>query len=301
MSSFAIKEIFHLLKNYRFLGDENTVLDGVANFEQKGAWSKSVMWLSDALLEKSKEFICTEIGLLVLTEKSYELLIDKPQNVLLVDHPREAFQQILSAFFGKKWTPTVEKTAIIHSSVEVPPSCYVGHYVVIEEGVMVDENCFIGHHSVIHENTIIGKGVTIGTHNTIGGAGFGYTQNESGIYNQFAHLGNVVLEDNVTIHNNTCIDRAVIGSTVISEGAKIDNLVHIAHGVTIGKHTLVIANSMIAGSTKIGDNCWIAPSASVLNKLHVGDGSTVGIGAVVLKDVPSDTIVFGNPAKQKDV
>ena len=300
MSSFAIKEIFPLLKNYRFLGDENKTIQSAANFEKKGVWSTSVMWLSDTSLEKNRNAIQSEIGLLVLTEKSYEALSEKPRNILIVEQPRETFQQILSAFFEKKWTPLVEKTAIVHPSVEIPTTCYIGNFVVIEEGVVVGENCFIGHHSVIHANTIMGKGVTIGTHNTIGGAGFGYAQNESGAYSQFTHLGNVVLEDNVTIHNNTCIDRAVIGSTVISEGAKIDNLVHIAHGVIIGKQTLVIANSMIAGSTKIGDNCWIAPSASVLNKLHVGDGSTVGMGAVVLKDVSTHSVVFGNPAKKKE-
>jgi UDP-3-O-[3-hydroxymyristoyl] glucosamine N-acyltransferase len=136
---------------------------------------------------------------------------------------------------------------------------------------------------------------------TIGGAGFGYAKNTSGQYSRFTHLGNVVLENDVTIHNNTCIDRAVMGSTIIAEGSKIDNLVHIAHGVVIGKNTLVIANSMIAGSTKIGENCWIAPSVSILNKVNVAEGSTIGMGAVVLKDVPAHSTVFGNPAKKKEV
>lgn len=300
MSSFVIKEIFPLLKNYKFFGHENTMLNGVANFEQDGDWSKCVMWLSDALLEKNRIAVGTEIGLLVLTEKSYEALVEKPQNALLVEHPRETFQQILSVFFDEKRTALVEKTAMIHTGVTIPSSCYIGHFVVIEEGVVVGENCFIGHHTVLHAKTVIGNGVRIGTHNTIGGAGFGYTKDPTGTYSQFTHLGNVELEDNVTIHNNTCIDKAVIGSTRVGEGAKIDNLVHIAHGVTIGKNTLVIANSMIAGSTKIGDNCWVAPSASVLNKLNIGDGSTVGMGAVVLKDVPSHSVVFGNPAKKKE-
>jgi len=300
MSSFAIKEIFPLLKNYRFFGEENTILNGVANFEQNGDWSKCVMWLSDVLLEKNRLKVSTAIGLLVLTEKSYDALVEKPQNALLVEYPRETFQQILSVFFEEKWTALVEKTATIHAEVTIPASCYIGHFVVIEEGVVVGENCFIGHHTVLHANTVIGRDVRIGTHNTIGGAGFGYAKDPDGAYSQFTHLGNVVLEDNVTIHNNTCIDRAVIGSTRIGVGAKIDNLVHIAHGVTIGKNTLVIANSMIAGSTKIGDDCWVAPSVSILNKLSVGDGSTVGMGAVVLKDVSTHSVVFGNPAKKKE-
>jgi UDP-3-O-[3-hydroxymyristoyl] glucosamine N-acyltransferase len=300
MSSFTIKEIFPLLDNYCFLGDENGMLNSVANFEQDGDWSQCVMWLADTALDKNRQAVHSGIGLLILSEKSYEYLKEKPQNAILVSQPREVFQQILSAFFEKKWTPMIEKTAAIHSDVAIPNSCYIGHFVVIEEGVVIGRNCFIGHHSVIHANTVIGNNVTIGAHNTIGGAGFGYTKNTSGQYNRFAHLGNVVLENDVTIHNNTCIDRAVMGSTIIAEGSKIDNLVHIAHGVVIGKNTLVIANSMIAGSTKIGENCWIAPSASILNKVNVAEGSTIGMGAVVLKNVPAHSTVFGNPARKKD-
>ena len=123
MSSFAIKEIFPLLKNYRFLGNENKTIDQVANFEQRGNWENSVMWLSEAAQEKNQSSIHFDIGLLVLTEKSYKKLPKKPQNALLVGQPRETFQQILSTFFEKKWGPKVEHTAIVHPSVTIPTSC----------------------------------------------------------------------------------------------------------------------------------------------------------------------------------
>ena len=106
-----------------------------------------------------------------------------------------------------------------------------------------------------------------------------------------------MIEDRVEIHDNTCICRAVMGSTIIRENAKIDNLVHIAHGVEIGKNSLVIANAMIAGSAKIGENCWIAPSASILNQLEIGDDSIVGMGAVVLKSAPKNSKLVGNPSR----
>jgi UDP-3-O-[3-hydroxymyristoyl] glucosamine N-acyltransferase len=89
-----------------------------------------------------------------------------------------------------------------------------------------------------------------------------------------------------------------MGSTIIGEHVKIDNLVHIAHGVEIGRNSLIIANAMIAGSVKIGENVWVAPSASVRQKLEIGDDSMIGLGSVVVKNVNTNTIVAGNPAKE---
>jgi UDP-3-O-[3-hydroxymyristoyl] glucosamine N-acyltransferase len=150
---------------------------------------------------------------------------------------------------------------------------------------------------VLLKGTHVGDDVIIGCNNTIGGTGFGYEKNEAGNYTVMPHLGNVVIHNKVEIGNNTCIDRAVIGSTIIGENVKIDNLVHIAHGVVIGKNSLIIANAMIGGSTVIGENCWVAPSASIINKGQIGDQATVGMGAVVTKPVEKDATVAGNPAR----
>jgi len=111
------------------------------------------------------------------------------------------------------------------------------------------------------------------------------------------HIGNVLIYDKVEIGNNTCIDRAVLGSTIIHENVKIDNLVHIAHGVVIQENSLIIAHAMIGGSAEIGKNVWIAPGALIINKGKVEDDSVVGMGAVVIKKVDKRAIVAGNPAK----
>jgi UDP-3-O-[3-hydroxymyristoyl] glucosamine N-acyltransferase len=185
----------------------------------------------------------------------------------------------------------------------IDPSVTLGKGVTIRAGAVLERNCYVGDGSIIDSNTVvkrgtvIGKRVKIGANNTIGGEGFGYEKDESGQFEVLPHLGNVVIEDDVEIGNNTTIDRAVIGSTIIRRNAKIDNLVHIAHGVEIGENSLVIANAMVAGSCIIGKNAWIAPSASVLNKITVGDDAVVGIGAVVLKNVSDGETVVGNPAK----
>jgi UDP-3-O-[3-hydroxymyristoyl] glucosamine N-acyltransferase len=105
-----------------------------------------------------------------------------------------------------------------------------------------------------------------------------------------------VIEDRVEIGSNASIDRGTLSNTIIGEGAKIDNLVHIAHNVHIGKHAAVIAHAMIGGSTEIGDYTWIAPSAALMNGLHIGRQATVGLGAVVTKDIPDYETWTGVPA-----
>jgi len=141
-----------------------------------------------------------------------------------------------------------------------------GLNVVVDNDCLIGENVRIGHNTVILPSTIVGDNVSIGCNCTIGNTGFGYEKDNDGVYKKIAHLGNVIIEDNVDIGNNTCIDRAVLGSTIIGENTKIDNLVHIAHGVKIGRNCLIIANSMIAGSVVIADNCHISPSVSILNQ-----------------------------------
>ena len=112
------------------------------------------------------------------------------------------------------------------------------------------------------------------------------------------HVGNVVIENGVEIGNNTCVDRGVLGSTILKENCKIDNLVHIAHGVVVGRNALVIALALVAGSVEIGENAWIAPSSSILQKVKIGKNATIGMGAVVLKNVGEEEVWVGNPAKK---
>lgn len=139
--------------------------------------------------------------------------------------------------------------------------------------------------------------VQVGKNTVIGGDGFGYVHDTDGTLLKMPHRGNVVIHEKVEIGSNACIDRAVEGSTFIGAGTKIDNLVHIAHGAKIGKNCLIVAGTVIGGSTEIGDNCYIGINASIKNKIRIGNNVVVGMGAVVLKDVPDGCTVVGNPAR----
>lgn len=217
---------------------------------------------------------------------------------LLFENPRSAFQKLLKEFFiPKTQLSGISKNAIIAENVKIGENTYIGHNTVIEENVTIGKNVKIYHNNTILSGTVIGDNVQIGSNNTIGGIGFGYEKTENGNYEVLPHIGNVIIENNVEIGNNTCIDRAVIGSTLLKSNCKIDNLVHIAHGVIVGENSLVIAHSIIGGSTKIGKNVWIAPNSSIINKISIGDNVVVGIGAVVVKSVNSNEVVVGNPAK----
>jgi UDP-3-O-[3-hydroxymyristoyl] glucosamine N-acyltransferase len=300
MEKLIISQILKILPEAKFIGNSNFEIEGVDSLENYQNESGKLFWLADSFFEKYEHRITENMGLLVLTEQSYNQLLVKPLNALIVDNPKLAFQKILSVFFGRKIEEKVEHSAYIHPSAKIGAGSYIGRNVVIEEDVAIGENCFVGHNSVILANTKIGDKVTIGCNCTIGGEGFGYAMEDKGEYVQLPHLGNVEIADNVTIHNNVCIDRAVMGSTILERNVKVDNHVHVAHGVMIGENSLVIAHAMIGGSTKIGKNCWIAPSASILNKLCIGDEAVIGLGAVVVKNVSEKSVMIGNPAKNKN-
>ncbi len=218
-------------------------------------------------------------------------------NYLITDNPRRAFSQVLKTFFVLKENFAIASSTHIHPSVFLPKNVFIGENVVIEQGCQIGENVKIGHNTVLHAKTIVHNNVTIGCNNTIGGVGFGYEKDDNGEYVVIPHIGNVVLHEFVEIGNNTTIDRAVMGSTILRKNVKVDNLVHIAHGVVIDENSLIIANAMIGGSTMIGKNVWVAPSSTLINKIKIGDDAVIGLGAVVVKNVENNAVMVGNPAK----
>lgn len=257
--------------------------------------STCLFWCSDKNIDLLKDF---KYGTVILSQSARQNTSNNNLYYIVVDKPRLAFQKILAQFFiSKPKSGYISPTAVIDKTVIVPADAYIGHHVVIEEGCVLGKGLSIGHNTVIKHNTEIGNEVTIGANNTIGGIGFGYEKNEQGEWEVMPHIGNVVICNKVEIGNNTCIDRAVLGSTWIGPNVKIDNLVHIAHGVKIEENALIIAHAMIGGSAKIGKNVWFGPSASILNKGVIEQNALIGMAAVVIKPVEENAVMAGNPAK----
>ena len=230
--------------------------------------------------------------------------LPKNKSYILSANPKEDVIAYCKAFldFEKELEEiSIHSSSSIDNNVVIKDFVKIAANVVIEENVVIGANCRIGANTLISKNTIIGDNVEIGSNNVIGGVGFGYAQNEiTKAYEQFPHYGKVIIHNNVSIGNNTCIDKGSLSDTIIHEGVKIDNLVHIAHNVKIGKNSLIIAKAMIAGSVVIGENCWIAPSSSIRNGISIGDNVTVGLASTVTRSVESGSVVMGSPAVPLD-
>jgi len=181
--------------------------------------------------------------------------------------------------------------------------CQIGHNVKIYPQVYIGDQVQIGDNTTLYAgarlyaNTKIGNNCTIHAGAVIGSPGFGFAPQKDGTYRDIPQTGNVVLEDNVNIGANTTIDCATIGSTIIKEGTKIDNLVQIAHNVEVGRHTVIASQTGISGSTKIGDNCVLAGQVGIVGHISIADKTTIGAQSGVSKTITeTGTIIQGSPA-----
>ncbi len=196
----------------------------------------------------------------------------------------------IGAFVSIGKNSTIGNNTLIYPNTSIGDHCKVGESTLIYDGVKIYDECIVGNNCTFHAGVVIGSD------------GFGFAPSSANEYKKVPHIGNVVIEDNVEIGANTCIDRATLGSTIIRKGAIIDNLVQIAHNVEIGKNTAVAAQTGISGSTKIGNNCILAGQTGFAGHLTIANGTIITAQSGVGRNIKQENTIFeGSPAfKHKD-
>lgn len=190
-----------------------------------------------------------------------------------------------------KWSSKIGKKVYIGACSYVGEKSTIGSYTKIYEQVYVGDNVTIGEKCIIYPGvkiyagSVIGNNVILHSGCVIGADGFGFAPQEDGTWKKIEHSGNVIIEDDVEIGANTCVDKSQIGSTIIRRGVKLDNLIQIAHNVELGKNTVSAAQAGIAGSTKIGEHCIIAGQVGISGHLTIADNTTFGPQCGILASV----------------
>ena len=240
-----------------------------------------------------------------IVEKSlaHVLLVDeeiKPVQgkvLIVVKHPKMALAKVGNHFFVEKPEIGIHPTAIIHNEARIGNDVSIGAYCVIGKAT-IDDGCIIDSYVRIYDDVVIGNHCNIKAGAVIGGAGFGFERDENGNKFRFPQIGSVRIGNDVEIGSQTCIDRGALSDTIIGDHTKINNLCHIAHNNKIGRNVTVTGCVNLSGGNIIEDNVWIAPNSSIVGYVHIGENSTIGMGAVVVKDVPANEVWVGNPARK---
>jgi UDP-3-O-[3-hydroxymyristoyl] glucosamine N-acyltransferase len=247
---------------------------------------------------RALEFVEKTRAAVVIVGSELATLADAPGDkaVIAVQDPRLEFLRVVKEWFAEpKPAPGIHPSAVVHPDAKVDPSAHVGPGCNVGRAEIGAGSVLVGNNHV-YDNVKIGRNVLVQAGTVIGAPGFGYQLNDEREWEHFPHIGGVTLEDDVEIGANTCIDRGTLADTIIERGVKIDNSVHIAHNVVVGEHSVVIAKAQIAGSVVIGDHAWISPSVTIINGVKIGRETTLGLGSVIVKDVPDYAKTMAQPS-----
>ena len=233
---------------------------------------------------------------------------------LRLKNPYHAFSRALGFFYQPPvYAAGVHPTAVIDPTAEIGPNSHIGAYVVIGPGVKLGPNAtilphvvlypgvqvgsrFFAHaHSVVRENCVLGDDITLENGAIIGADGFGFSKNELGHWTKIPQSGPVRLGNRVDVQANACVDRATVGATEIGAGTKIDNLVQVGHGSTVGENTLLCAQTGLAGSSIVGNNVILAGQTGIAGHCSVGDGVILTAQSAVSHDIPPGKVISGSP------
>jgi len=302
--------------NCELIGNEDVEIKRVA--EIQSAVDGDITFIANPKYEK---FFDTTKASAVIVGKNFAKRRDD-LSILLVDDPYFAFVKVLKLLNppvellppGIHPTAVVSESAVLGKNVRIGANAVIGERVrignntTIMPGVVIGDDVEIGNDVLIYPNVTIyhkckiGNRVIIHSGTVIGSDGFGFAPRPDGSYEKIPQVGIVVIEDDVEIGSNCSIDRATLGETVIKRGAKLDNLIQIAHNVVIGENTVIAAQTGIAGSTKIGRNCVLAGQVGIVGHIEIADRTTIAAQSGVSKSITEPgKVYFGYPAREHSV
>lgn len=266
---------------------------------------------------KYAQYVYSTQASVAIVNKSFVAEHPLPESLTLIKVPDAytAFAQLLDIYSqlrrNKKGIDPhtcISPSTQVHDDVYIGPFTSIGDDCVIGKNVKIYANCSIGDNVKIgdntilfagvklYEDTVIGSGCILHAGCVIGADGFGFAPSMDNVYKKVAQIGNVIINDNVDVGANTCIDRATMGSTVIGAGVKLDNFIQVAHNVSIGENTVIASQVGIAGSTKIGRDCMIGGQVGIAGHLSIGDRVKIAAKSGVQNNISDDETVRGIPA-----
>ncbi len=297
-------------------GDGDVEITGLAKIEDAGPGE-----LTFLANPKYRKYLATTSAAALLVGRDAVLDLPpgrtQPLRIIRVQDPYQTFQHLADVFYPSSTptTPGIHPSAVLAASADIGKDVAIGPHVVVGErsrigpgcdlraGVVIGDDVAIGAGSVLYPNVVVREGCSIGKNviihscSSIGSDGFGFSQQEDGTYRKIPQRGIVVIEDDVEIGANCSIDRATFGETRIRRGAKLDNLIHVAHNVTIGEDTVIAAQSGISGSTKVGNQCQIGGQVGLSGHLTIADRTTIGAKSGVPKSIEEEGQTwFGYPS-----
>lgn len=305
---FSAKQIAEYIQGI-VVGDENATVQTFAKIEE--GMPGAISFLANP---KYAPYIYETQSSIVLVNKDFEPEKEIKTTLIKVDNAYESVAKLLTLYEMSKPKKTgISQLASIASSAQIGTNVYIAPYAVIGEGVV------IGDHTQIHANAVIGDNAKVGSHciiypnatvyhecrignnvilhagSVIGADGFGHAPAADG-YEKIPQIGIVIIEDNVEVGANTCIDRATMGATIIRKGVKLDNLIQVAHNVEVGANTVMASQCGIAGSTKVGEWCMFGGQVGVAGHSKIGDRLTVGAQTGIPGNMKGNQTVMGSPA-----
>jgi UDP-3-O-[3-hydroxymyristoyl] glucosamine N-acyltransferase len=237
-----------------------------------------------------------ESGAVFLVPQDCAGLLSYPH--IPVPSPRQGLMQTLRAIYEETKISQVASTAVIAPDVKIGRNVSIGHFSVIGPETDIGDGTEIRNHVVVVSHTSIGERCVLKSHCTIGEDGLGLENDDEGVPRKIPHIGGVVIGNDVEIGSFNTVCRGTIDATVIGNGAKFDDHVHIAHNCQIGENCIITACAELSGSVKLGNRVWLGPNCSILNGLTIGDDVYVGIGAVVVRDCDANGVYAGCPARR---